>query len=110
MISGNQFRELQNYVIKNFDYEKDYDYNIAINDSLISHLVSGDLDNILFSNTDESTLKLLHQYQYLCIYDGNSELWMDSVEDYHQIDESLNAYKVLNNFIFLYYVAKDGGK
>lgn len=110
MISGSQFRELQNYVIKNFDYEKDYDYNIAINDSLISHLVSGDLDNILFSDADESTLKLLHQYQYLCFYDGDSELWMDSVEDHHQIDESLNAYQVLNNFIFLYYVAKDGGK
>lgn len=110
MISGTLFRELQNYVIKNFDYEKDYDYNLAINDSLISHLVSGDLDDMLFSDADKSTLKLLHQYQGLCFYDGNHELWLDSVEDYNQIDESLSAYQVLNNFMFLYCVAKDGGK
>lgn len=118
MNSGEDFRKIMDYVIRNFGYDTDSSYPFAVCDSMVSHLVDGDLDEVLPSESLRSlsdferkeVLSLAHQYQGLCFYDGDASNWLDSIESSSQISDEVSTFRVFQNFDFLIQLAKDGGK
>mgnify|MGYP005820816051 FL=1 len=88
MKDGKDFQLVKDYVVRNFGYDSNTSRSFAICDSMISHLVEGDLDEVLpspslYSLSEEEkkqVLRLAHQYQGLCFYDGDASNWGDSVE------------------------------
>ena len=79
MRSGEDFRKVKEYVIRNFGYDTRESYSLAVCNSMISHLVQEDLDDILPSpilyemdrSKREEILSLAHEYQSLCFHHGD---------------------------------------
>lgn len=118
MNSGKDFQKVKEYVIHNFGYDDTEDYSFAICDSMISHLVEGELDDILpssafyFMSSDKKKkiLALAHQYQDLCFYDGDSVNWLDSVEEISKIGDEVAVFRIFQNFDFLIQLAAECGE
>ena len=117
MKDGKDFQLVKDYVVRNFGYDSNTSRSFAICDSMISHLVEGDLDEVLpspslYSLSEEEkkqVLRLAHQYQGLCFYDGDASNWGDSVEDISRISDDVSAFRVFQNFEFLIQLAREGG-
>ena len=118
MNSGEDFRKVKEYVVRNFGYDEATSYSFAICDSMISHLVEGELDDVLpssvfysmSSDKKKEVLSLAHRYQGLCFYDGDSDNWLDSVEEISKIGDEGAAFRIFQNFDFLIQLAVDGGE
>ena len=118
MRSGEDFRKVKEYVIRNFGYDTRESYSLAVCNSMISHLVQEDLDDILPSpilyemdrSKREEILSLAHEYQSLCFHHGDFQQWLSSVGDHAKIAEEVAAYEVFQNFDFLLQIAKIGGR
>lgn len=116
MKDGKDFQLVKDYVVRNFGYDGNISRSFAICDSMISHLVEGDLDEVLpspslYSLSEEEkkqVLRLAHQYQGLCFYDGDASNWGDSVEDISRISDDVSAFRVFQNFEFLIQLAREG--
>lgn len=118
MSSVNDFRQIKNYVVQRFGYDDDFSNSFDFFDSMITHLVAGDLDDVLFSNLFVSlpeteakrTLSLAHQYQKLCFYDGDSSNWLDSIEGNAMASDELVVFRIFQNFSFLVQMCQEGGE
>lgn len=109
---------LKQHVLNKYFEEINLDEDIALNDSLIHHFFSGDLDNYydsqVFDNMDKNSkknvLEEVHKYQDLCFYDNNVDYWLDSCDGIPIDDFDLITYQLLDNFEFLVKLYLVGGK
>lgn len=86
-----------------------------LHEVMLKKLFNGDLDDAFESKyLDESNkndvLYLTRKYKSLCLYDGDEELWHDSVDGVTIGDPDLVCVKLLSNYDFLSKIARDGGE
>lgn len=103
------YKQLKKIVTEKYQEEELTD-TFSICDSIISHLSSGDLDDVFFSQEDEDIVSLVKRYQHLCFYDGDANNWLDSVEGPYQKDEVSATIRILEDYQFLAGLAKVGGE
>lgn len=107
-----QLEALKQEVIVNHLEDIDMDDQKALYDEIVSNLVVGNLDDYFLDEVSEDEkediLSLVHKNIHLCFYDGDSENWMDSVDDSSR-DMEMLMIEFLDNYNFLISLAKDGG-
>lgn len=109
---------LKGETILRFADEINFDSDVSLYDAMIEHLVKGDLDDAFMTDVTndmspsekKSLFRLVRNYYDLCFIKGDSEYWIDSLEDTPIFDFDLIAYSILDSFNFLLNIAKKGGK
>ena len=110
--------KLKQETILRYTEEIDFDQELSLYDVMISHFVNGDLDAVFDTSvTNEMSDKekkalfdLTREFVGLCFSNGDSDYWLDSLENTPIYDYSLIAYSIFSSYDFLLGLAKDGGR
>lgn len=109
------YNNLKKTVIEKYPEEELSD-SFSLCDSIITHLVEGDLDLEFFfthenmKEDDKKAIALTKKYQKLCFYDGDFNNWSDSVEGPFQLSDEVTTTRILDNYQFLLGLSKTGGE
>ena len=104
MKDGKDFQLVKDYVVRNFGYDSNTSRSFAICDSMISHLVEGDLDEVLpspslYSLSEEEKKQVLRLNLSIKSRQFKSNVIQTLVEFYTQ----LGFYNLMHNLVDNYY-------
>lgn len=115
--SYKRLEELKQATILRYTEKLDFEDKFAFYEEILKHLFTGDFNDEFYApalnevsvEEREKIMELACKYGFLCLYEGNFELWADSCEiDYRGDIEELTA-RIVDNFYFLVEIIKDTG-
>lgn len=113
-----RLEQLKQETIIRFAEEIDFEHELSLYDVMMTHFVAGDLDYAFTCDVTEGMDKkdvkklfeLAREFQGLCFSKGESDYWLDSVENFPIHDYSIIAYSIFDSFEYLLTLAKDRGR
>ena len=117
-ISIQRLEKLKQETILRYTDEIEYDQDLSLYDVMMSHFVNGDLDDVFITDVTDgmdkkeanALFELAREFLGLCFFKGDSDYWIDSLENTPIADYNLIAYSILNSYDYLLNLAKIGGR
>ena len=118
VIDSLRLETLKQAVIEKYSSEIDFNQPIELYETIIHKLVDGELDYWFYSEElkdldsfeKESVFTLARAYCDLCFYQGDPNLWLESVSGASLGDFDYTCAKILENYNFLLVLSHLGGE
>ena len=115
--SFKRLEDLKQETIIRYADKIDFEDEFTFYESILRHLFAGDFDNEFYAPAleevsvaeREKIMELACKYGFLCLYEGNFELWEESCEGTWRYDIEELTSKIVDNFYFLVELIKDTG-
>lgn len=113
-----RLEKLKQETILRYTDEIEYEQDLSLYDVMMNHFVNGDLDDVFITDAiigmdkkdARALFELTREFVGLCFYKGDSDYWLDSLENTPISDYNLIAYSILNSYDYLLNLAKVGGR